>query len=121
MIARFGVEIKGARMRIRFWAGHHRHPYQSTNEIDKRRGAIQVKENRCLFRQRIVADTSSLFVFRDVVAMDLGPQLLDVREEVMFNYLRRQKLFEEDAFVLLPIRTVRLFEIECLDGTWHFL
>jgi hypothetical protein len=39
----------------------------------------------------------------------------------MFNYLGRQKLFEKETFVLLPIRAVRMLKIECLDGTWDFL
>jgi hypothetical protein len=89
VVAWFGVKIEGASMRVIVWAGHHRHPHQPTDEIDKRRGAIQVEENRRLFRQGIVADTPSLLVFRNVVAMNLGAELLDVREEVMFNHLRR--------------------------------
>jgi hypothetical protein len=57
----------------------------------------------------------------NIAAMHLGAEPLDFREEVMFNRLGRQKPFEEDAFVLLPIRAVRVLEIECLDGTWDFL
>jgi hypothetical protein len=53
--------------------------------------------------------------------MHLGAEPLDFREAVMFNGLGRQKLFEEDAFVLRPIRAVRVLEIECLDGTRDFL
>src|SRR2546430_12911526 len=121
VVARLGVKIEGASMRVIVWAGHHGHPHQPTDEIDKRWGAIQVEENRRLFRQGVVADTPPLLVFRNVVAMNLSAELLDVREEVMFNYLGRQKLFQVDTFVLLPIRAVRMLKIECLDGTWDLL
>jgi hypothetical protein len=58
---------------------------------------------------------------RNVIAMHLSTEFLHFWEEVMLNHVSSQKMLNEDALVLLPIRASCPLEVERFDGAWKLL
>jgi hypothetical protein len=116
VIARFAIEIESAGVWVIIGAGYDGVAYEAADEIDEGWRTIQFEEDRGFFRQRVIADTPPLFVLRNIVAMDIGSELLDLREEVVLNHLGWEKTLQEDAFGLIPIGAICPLEVEGLDG-----
>ena len=92
-------------------AQHQASPHQPAEEIEESGRPVQLHERRGFFTDRIVTDTPSLFVSGNVVAVQLGLETICLRDQVLFHRLSREKPFEKDELVLIPILPLDPLEI----------
>src|SRR5690349_19167398 len=110
------IIIQSARMRIVLKTEHQLGFGQPTQERQEDRRAIQVKKERRLFLHRIIADAASLLVTGNVIAIQLSLDVLRLRNQGGFNELARQKLWNDQELVLIPIVPMQSINIQFGDS-----
>src|SRR3990172_6967806 len=109
------VEVERAGVRVGVGARPDAGAGEAAHEIDEGGGLVERQEERGLFRERVVADGPSLLVPRDVIPVDVGTELVHLREEVPLHHLRRQEALEEETLVLLPVLPARPLDIHATE------
>ena len=117
------VVIERHGMRVAFRTRHETSPHEAGDEVDEGRRAIEFEEDRGLLPERVGTDTAPFFVTGETVPVDVGLELLDVRDEALFHHFRWQKSFQKEAFVLVPVLHSQSVEVErpdrSLDLLWN--
>ena len=115
MVPRLRIVVERAGMGVVLGAEAELGPHQSAQEIDEGLGSIEIEKARGLLHHRVVAHAPALFVAGNVVAIQFALYPLRLRNEMLFHHRPREKLWNKQELVLVPIFTRDSIEIQLFD------
>jgi hypothetical protein len=115
MVPRLRIVVERAGMGVVLWAEAELGLHQSAQEIDEGLGSIEIEKARSLLHYRVVTHTPALFVAGNVVAIQFALYPLRLRHEMLLYHRPREKLWNIQELVLVPIFTRDSIEIQLFD------
>jgi hypothetical protein len=121
VVSKLGVVVQGAGMRIIIRTWQERGFAQMTHKIHKineGRRVVKIEKNRCFFHEGVITDTAALLMARDIVPIHINKAINAWKKQV-FDDLRGQETFQEDALMLVLIHPLYMLKIQPLNGLQH--